>query len=147
MELTGSLRDIVEHLSRLLLRDGDRSLSHALVLRTIATRATRLSEVAQHISHHPSTASRIVDQLVDDGLVHRDVDPDDRRALHLRLTTAGDRELARLRAGLADFLDRVVDDLGPDEAATVAAALEQFVTTAAAVLAADGFADHRATGP
>lgn len=71
-------------------------------------------EAAAELALAPNTASTLVSKLVSDGMLVRDVDPDDRRVGRLRLTEpaqqiADDSRAAR-RATLAAVLDRLDAD-------------------------------------
>lgn len=57
-------------------------------------RPQRLGELGRHVVLSQPALSRLVDRLVDRGLLSRCADPDDARAAHLSLTEAG-RELQR----------------------------------------------------
>lgn len=69
----------------------------------------RVRELAQHHRLATNTVSNLIQQMVVAGLVTRDVDPLDRRAVTIHLTTQGERSLsdwlvaheARLNAALA----------------------------------------------
>ncbi len=67
-----------------------------------------LSEIADHIGVALPTMSRIVDRLVERGLVSRQDDPDSRRRLALTLTTEGE---ARFEAARARTLERIAERL------------------------------------
>lgn len=54
----------------------------------------RLGELHQHVLLSQPALSRMVDRLTERGFVARDVDPSDRRGVHLSLTAAG-REVQR----------------------------------------------------
>ena len=69
-----------------------------------------------------NTVSTLVNQLVGAGMVHRAVDPADRRAAHLSLTDAARERLARWRSArgvlVADAMQRLPDaDVAALEAA------------------------------
>jgi DNA-binding MarR family transcriptional regulator len=51
-----------------------------------------MSKISEQFEVTPAAASQLVDKLVQSGLVHREEDPQDRRAKSLRLTEKG-REL------------------------------------------------------
>lgn len=51
-----------------------------------------MSQISEQFEVTPAAASQLVDKLVQSGLVHREEDPQDRRAKSLRLTEKG-REL------------------------------------------------------
>jgi DNA-binding MarR family transcriptional regulator len=82
--------------------------------------AARVSDVAaaQHIGL--PVASRQVRQLEDDGLVTREVSPDDRRAHRLTLTDSGRQLLARVHADLIASIDAVLDDWDAEDAVQLA---------------------------
>lgn len=111
---------------------------HLLTLRAVADGADTPSDVAVATGRHASSASRVVDQLVELGLLDRVPDPADRRQVLVSLTDEGHAVVrsferldcalsSRLFAGfdatdavrLAGYLDRVAA-----EAAALAAELE-----------------------
>ncbi len=66
-----------------------------------------IGEVAATLAIDPSTASRLVEQRVLDGLLDRSPDPDDRRRTTLRLTDLGRGLLAELATSRREMLDEV----------------------------------------
>ncbi|GAA1915595.1 MarR family transcriptional regulator [Nocardioides lentus] len=82
--------------------------------------AARVSDVAtaQHIGL--PVASRQVRQLEDDGLVAREVAPEDRRAHRLTLTAHGRALLERVHADLIASIDTVLGDWDPEDAVALA---------------------------
>ena len=66
----------------------------------------RLSQLAEHTSAEPSTLSRVVDGLLQRGLLVRDRSDEDGRALALSLTDAG-RDLTLRIIPLAQLFERV----------------------------------------
>ena len=69
-----------------------------------------IGTVAATLAIDPSTASRLVDQRVTEGLVSRSPDPDDRRRLVLALTPAGRALLDELAASRTTMLEEVTAD-------------------------------------
>ncbi len=69
-----------------------------------------IGTVAATLAIDPSTASRLVDQRVTEGLVSRSPDPDDRRRLVLALTPAGRALLDELAASRTTMLAEVTAD-------------------------------------
>ncbi len=61
------------------------------------------------------TMTRMMDVLVQRGLVERNPDPDDGRASLLDLTEAGRVEMARVRAERARRLEALLEPLSPDQ--------------------------------
>jgi DNA-binding MarR family transcriptional regulator len=84
------------------------------ILGALRTRALRLAEIAAALGVTAPTASDAVRALVDKGLVAKEKDPDDARAVRHRLTAAGESE-ARSAAAWPDFLVDAVDTLEPAE--------------------------------
>jgi len=66
----------------------------------------RLSQLAEHTSAEPSTLSRVVDGLLQRGLLVRDRSDEDGRALALSLTESG-RDLTLRIVPLAQLFERV----------------------------------------
>ena len=69
-----------------------------------------IGTVAATLAFDPSTASRLVDQRVTEGLLSRSPDPDDRRRLVLTLTPAGRAMLDELAASRTTMLEEVTAD-------------------------------------
>ncbi len=74
----------------------------------------RLTELADRLAVNRSTASESVSALERKGLVERERDPEDGRAVRHRLTPAG-KEAAVALAEWPDLLLEVVEDLEPEE--------------------------------
>lgn len=71
----------------------------------------RLSELAEIESVNPTMLSRIAAQLCEDGLIRREVDPNDRRAAFVRATAAGRRMRERIQRERAQALSAHVEAL------------------------------------
>jgi DNA-binding MarR family transcriptional regulator len=80
-------------------------------------------EAATALRLAPNTVSTIVGQLVDAGLLRRDSDPEDARAVRLRLTKAGHRRVHAWRDRTAQAVDRALEALDAEERAALALAL------------------------
>ncbi|GAB3060070.1 MarR family winged helix-turn-helix transcriptional regulator [Sediminivirga luteola] len=74
----------------------------------------KLRELHQHVLLSQPALSRMVDRLVQRGLVDREPDPDDRRATRLSLTEAGRKAQRRVgrkhAASVAAAVGRALDD-------------------------------------
>ena len=80
----------------------------------------RMSELADHIIYSRSGLTRLADRLEQQGLIQRVACPNDRRALHVTLTSAGLRERERAWPVLEAAMTELFSDLITDaEAATV----------------------------
>ncbi len=83
----------------------------------------RLSQVVERERLNPTMLSRVIGHLVQDGLIVRSNDPDDRRSAWLTVTEEG-RELARqIRAERTMAVQGALDRLTEGERASLAAAL------------------------
>lgn len=82
-----------------------------------------MAELAEIEHVNPTMLSRIVGALVDDGLLRRRPDPDDRRAGLVEVTPQGRRTHDRLRAERGRALGDGLAALTPEDRAVVEAAL------------------------
>lgn len=92
-------------------------LSTVRVLHAVdqAPRPPSIGEVAATLTIDPSTASRLVDQRVNDGLLERSPDPVDRRRAVLTLTAAGRALLEEVAASRRRMLAEVTDGWTSEE--------------------------------
>lgn len=73
------------------------------------------ADLARHLNHDAGATSRLVDQLVDRGLVRRERSTSDRRAVYLRLTPQG-QSVARMHIPpIVDFWNRAMSDFSAQE--------------------------------
>jgi MarR family transcriptional regulator, organic hydroperoxide resistance regulator len=91
-----------------------------------------LSGLASGIRVTPANVTGIVDRLVEQGLLTRAPDPDDRRVSWLSVTDKGKTLINDLREGRAQEMRRILDKLTEEELAMVAHGF-QLVATAAEV--------------
>lgn len=83
-----------------------------------------LSAAADRVGLSLPAMSRLVDRLVDRGLVHREESPEDRRRVQLRLTGRG-RDLVRIaRHGTQSRLAKALEALPPGRREEVAEAMQ-----------------------
>jgi DNA-binding MarR family transcriptional regulator len=87
----------------------------AQALVAIGQGASTVSAVADACGRHVSSASRIVDALVQRDLVDRREDPRDRRAVRLTLTRAGERAAARVVSAQEELLRASLAELDADD--------------------------------
>jgi DNA-binding MarR family transcriptional regulator len=83
-------------------------------------------EIARALGVGLSTVTGVVDRLVEQGLVVRCADPDDRRLSHVVATALGTDMIDRLWGSRLEFLRQLLYGLTPDERAGFQAALEHF---------------------
>ncbi len=99
-----------------------------LELNAAPGRRLRVKELAGRTVLTRSRVSKLVDELVDQGLVERGDDPTDRRGSVVAITAAGRRALRKGARVYLDGIDRhFTAHLGPAEATTVTAALQRVV--------------------
>lgn len=87
------------------------TVAQAATLEALADGGVRLGELCRRLGIAPSTLSRNVDRLVERGLVEREPDPDDRRALRAELTDEGREAAAAVRRFEADFAREILGRL------------------------------------
>jgi DNA-binding MarR family transcriptional regulator len=108
-EIASQIGETVARISRRLRADSARRLApfgltdgQARALRMVgrARSPLRMSEIARRIQIVPRSATTIIEGLESKGLVAREIDPDDRRSILVRMTGAGTRlyiEIGRAR--------------------------------------------------
>ncbi len=85
------------------------------------------TELGKILQLEKSTVSRLVNQLKLKGWVERDRDPDDGRAVRLRLTAQGQRVAGQVAAARAAHFARIVEGIPPAERDAVIAAFQTVV--------------------
>lgn len=94
------------------------------VLETLSSRENRtMSEVAEIVLMNPPTLTKLVDRLVADGLVHRQLAPEDHRRVHLALTKVGWQLIEKVRLHVEAQHEDILEQLGEDNAKIVQKAL------------------------
>jgi DNA-binding MarR family transcriptional regulator len=83
-----------------------------------------LSGLASGIRVTPANVTGIVDRLVEQGLLTRTPDPDDRRVSWLSVTDRGKTLINDLREGRVQEMRRILDKLTEEELAIVARSFE-----------------------
>lgn len=124
---TARLGDYLARLSRSLRREVSLPLGASTlgVLATLQEQGrVRLGDLARHEGVTPATLSRIVAVLEDEGYAARDVDDTDRRSAFLRITPAGTRLIAQVRAQRARVIQARARGLTPEQRAALADALD-----------------------
>jgi DNA-binding MarR family transcriptional regulator len=78
-----------------------------------------LSEVADHIGLEAPTASKLVEELVQRGLVRREDDPEDRRRVQLTILPKGKKSIDEAYEHTREFLVHRLAHLSEDQRKTV----------------------------
>jgi DNA-binding MarR family transcriptional regulator len=89
-------------------------LRHYTVLHSLAAEGVMSQrEIGELLSMDPATTATTVDELVRDGLLARDREPDNRRKYAVELTAAGRRTLQRAEQALDALESAALADLAP----------------------------------
>ena len=110
-----------------LVRDAECSRSAATIVRLVAAEPRQVGDLAQLLRVDVSVASRQVAQLVDEGLLERTVDADDRRARVLRLTAAGLERAVAIQQALERRTHDLVAQWSADDVAQAVRVLDRLV--------------------
>jgi DNA-binding MarR family transcriptional regulator len=89
-----------------------------------------LTALAGELGVNPSTALRMVDRLVTAGSVHREVNPENRREVLLRLTPAGTRLVGHVLRHRQAEIARIAARLPADRRAGLVTALRELLAAA-----------------
>jgi MarR family transcriptional regulator for hemolysin len=84
-----------------------------LVISRFGENGVRPGVLAETLSLEPSSLVRVVDQLIESGLVARHEDPNDRRAKILRLTDEGYKTAERMDQALRPFRRKLFGAFDP----------------------------------
>lgn len=86
---------------------------------------SKVGDLGRRAGLEPSTMTGVLDRMVRDGLVERKPDPDDRRALRIRLADAGRRIQAPVMAAIDATMDRVMRGVDLAEQEQIKASLRR----------------------
>jgi len=89
-----------------------------------------VSQVAAHLGITEAAASQMAERLVQRGLMERTEHPDDRRVKQLALTAAGRAMVEKTIARRQHWLERLTNELAPQEQAVIATALTTLIEAA-----------------
>lgn len=91
---------------------------------------TNLKKLAAALKVTPSNVTGIVDRLVQQGLVSRQENPEDRRVSLLRPTEQGEAVVDNLKERRTSYLSRILRQLGTDELSILEKGLVSMVRAA-----------------
>ena len=139
-QLTEQLVDLFEQINRAMHctpSDGwdglDLTFQQVKVLALLFEGQQRMGNIASYLGCIMSSATNIVDRLVDKELVARSIDPDDRRAVICRITDLGKETIERFWSIGRGKIITLADQLEAGELAEVvraAALMNQAASTA-----------------
>ena len=105
-----------KHLSRQLNADGV-SLDQWRVMKLLSDDGGQpMGHLADALALGLPTVSKLVDRMVSDGLVHRQIGRQDQRQVNLVLTDLGKKRMAQIREEVQDQDDAILDAIGEDNA-------------------------------
>lgn len=119
------------HISRTFRTSGQHAAGSELsgtklgFLQALATRSTRPSDLATRLVVSMPVASRAIDSLETDGLVSRDKDPEDGRAVLISITEQGRRVLDDREATAVDAFAQCLSDWSETDGTAIAATLQR----------------------
>jgi DNA-binding MarR family transcriptional regulator len=93
---------------------------------------TNFTKLAAALGVTPANVTGIVDRLVEQDLVSRQENPDDRRSLTLRVTEKGENIIANLRERRASHTTEILANLKVEDLKAVLRGFKLFVATARA---------------
>jgi DNA-binding MarR family transcriptional regulator len=113
-----------------LTRDLGCSRGALSIVRILEAHGTvQVGDIAHLMRVDLSVASRQVSQLVDEGLVERAVDDDDRRVRTIRLSPAGRRLALDLRVHLTSHIDELFTDWSDADVTAASDVLDRLAAT------------------
>jgi len=86
-----------------------------------------INELAELLGLDKSTLSRTVNTMVEQGLVTREPDPDDRRYVKIKLTPAGSNLLSDIEGKMTDYYLNIYQAIPQDKRKQVLESLELLV--------------------
>jgi len=112
----GTLTDALMDLIRLSRSFDDRDVQglsrvqYSVLLKLSRVEDTTMTRACEELRYDLSVVSRQVGALIDQGLVRRDADPQDKRAWRISLTQAGRDKVAAARSARIRLLERGLAD-------------------------------------
>lgn len=89
-----------------------------------------VTDIADHLAVTTPAASQMIERLVQQGLLERNEDPNDRRAKQIALSPAGRALMERSIEARVRWMAELTTVLSPAEQATIAAALDALTSAA-----------------
>ena len=81
--------------------------------------STNFKNLAATLRVTPSNLTGVIDRLVEQGLVSRTENPEDRRMMVLKATEKGESLVSELRERRLSYLTKALNDLTPEELAAI----------------------------
>lgn len=128
LRLLKVVRGIEHQVRDNLRRDFDTTLPRFDVLSALSRHpgGLKMSQLSDVLRVSNGNVTGIADRLGDEGLVERVPVPGDRRAMILRITTAGQAEFARQAKAHEGWINQMLKDVTAEDARAMAARLTAF---------------------
>jgi DNA-binding MarR family transcriptional regulator len=85
-----------------------------------------MNELARIVLMNPPTLTKLVDRMVMDGLVHRQIGRADQRQVNLLLTDLGHKRMTQIREQVIEHDREILDQIGPQGAEDLRAIFKQY---------------------
>lgn len=145
--LAAAHRAIHADLSRRLKDEGIQVEAWRIMEAIDAERTITMGHLAERVLLAPPTLSKMVDRMVADGLVQRQIAAEDLRQVHLVLSAYGEVARDRVRRLAQVHETALLAALGPQKASDLHAALMELVELATPAERADPRAQAPLSGP
>ncbi|HEY0474749.1 MAG TPA: MarR family transcriptional regulator [Kribbella sp.] len=126
---------LVQHLYSEVGRGCDLTVAQAQMLCTLSEGTLGMAELSGSLGLERSSMTGLVDRAEQRGLVVREADPRDRRAVNVTLTPAGSAAVHRFHGQLTKRLEELLADFPPTERERFARSLRRIVADVPAVFA------------
>ncbi|MCL2324002.1 MAG: MarR family transcriptional regulator [Actinomycetia bacterium] len=126
-DLAAKIFETMPALGRTMRRqrlDGGGEFQRILILKHLMRGPQTQSWLADHLHLNPPALSKLIDRLVEKGLVTRAIDPEDRRRMVISLTDAGREFQHEMRAQMMERVRSNLKTLSPEDRATLSEALD-----------------------
>jgi MarR family 2-MHQ and catechol resistance regulon transcriptional repressor len=110
---------------------GESILAFQMLNQLQRTGPANQGEIALAIGQHPTSVSRLLDELERGGFVRRSRERSDRRRLRVAITPLGGARLAQMRPEVLGAVEEVLHPLGTGERRALAALLEKVIAAGA----------------
>jgi MarR family transcriptional regulator, organic hydroperoxide resistance regulator len=114
--LAAAHRAVHQELSRLLKDEGVQVEAWRIMEAIDSERTITMGRLAELVLLAPPTLTKMVDRMVADGLVQRQISPEDQRQVHLVLSALGGLKRDRVRRLAHEQEAALMDRLGPEAA-------------------------------
>lgn len=102
------------------------SVSQTYALQELESRGMSVTELALRLNLERSSVSRLVDALVKENFIERDINKANRREMELSLTDKGSRTIRQIREQSIKFYEGVLKDLSVNDQKIIIEGIKTF---------------------